>query len=70
MTQMRVLSTTEGRLSLQPGKGFMPVIKGVGNVNLECGGCNAALVQGLEPGQWRGQALVCPLCGAINALDA
>jgi len=40
----------------------LPVIRGVGTINLLCGNCGARLVEGIKAGQVRNIIIHCPVC--------
>jgi predicted RNA-binding Zn-ribbon protein involved in translation (DUF1610 family) len=42
------------------------VMRGGGNVIMECGSCGARLVDGLKTAQLQGIVLKCPQCQAFN----
>lgn len=46
----------------------LPFIKGVGNINLLCGNCNAILVKGINEGQIRNIVIQCPICKFYNEI--
>lgn len=46
----------------------LPVIKGVGNLNLLCGNCDAVLIEGINEGQIRNIVIHCPICRYYNEI--
>jgi hypothetical protein len=46
----------------------LPLIKGVGNLNLLCGNCNAKLIEGIDEGQIRNIVIQCPICKLYNEI--
>lgn len=56
------------RTVLEPKSNVVPVIKGVGNLDLLCGSCGETLVDGIDEGQIRNIVIRCPKCGAYNEI--
>ena len=46
----------------------LPFIKGVGDVNLLCGNCDAILVKGINEEQIRNIVIQCPICKFYNEI--
>lgn len=46
----------------------LPIIKGVGNLNLLCGNCSAVLVKGIDEGHIRNIVVQCPICKFYNEI--
>ncbi len=46
----------------------LPVVKGVGNLNLVCGNCNIVLIEGINEGQIRNIVIQCPICRHYNEI--
>jgi hypothetical protein len=58
----------ETKTVLVPKPNVLPVIKGVGNIDLLCGSCNEILVEGISEGQIRNIVIRCPKCEAYNEI--
>jgi len=58
----------ETRTILEPKPNVVPVIKGVGNIDLLCGNCGETLVEGISEGQIRNIVIHCPKCRAYNEI--
>lgn len=48
----------------------LPVIKGVGNVDLICGNCKAVLIDGINKGQISNIVIQCPICKFYNEIPS
>ena len=58
-----------GYLNPAPGMA-LPMIKGEGDRDFLCPGCQGVLIQGLGPGNSiRGMIIRCPACGTFNGVD-
>jgi uncharacterized ferredoxin-like protein len=48
---------------------IVPVMRGAGSVDFECGGCGAVLCEALEADQIRRLVFACPECGAHSGVS-
>lgn len=56
------------RVVLEPRKGVIPVIKGIGDIDLQCGKCKTCLVEGTVEGQIQNIVIRCPNCKSYNEI--
>ena len=71
MPKVRMLNVVDpGRVAgtIVNGTRAMPIIRGQGNTDYACAGCEVTLLQHVVPSQIQGLVFRCPHCGAYSRI--